>query len=465
MSEETSQIKIKFFTSDEDESLHVSDSPLFVPVSLKRFGLSEVVNHLLGKDGDSDDTKPIPFDFLIDGVLLRTSLQEYLTKNGLSNEAFVTLEYQRAILPPSFLASFNNDDWISSLDTINSQSQAVTSSNLTISQAKILSGSYDGIVRTYNMSGKIEKQYVGHNAPIRAVKWISPTRIVSAGNDRQVRLWKTSHEDIVDEEDEDEPEEGKTLAILEGHKAPVVDLAVEFTTNRILTAGYDQAIGFWSTNYKEMQSIQPFEYDSNVVSSSSKKRRKMALQDASIRRRSPLAFLEGHTQPVEAIIFDSHDSSVGYSVSQDHTIKTWDLFTSRCVDTRTTGYSLLSLLQLPKLNLLVTGSSARHINLHDPRINSTSTIEQTSTKKLVGHTNFVVGLAASPTNEHMFASASHDGTVKVWDVRAENSLYTITRQDGSKAKVFDVCWDKQIGIISGGEDKKIQINKGSDISK
>ncbi|EGW30971.1 uncharacterized protein SPAPADRAFT_62873 [Spathaspora passalidarum NRRL Y-27907] len=455
MPEQTNQIKIKFFTNDEDESLHVSDSPLFVPVSLKRFGLSEVVNHLLEKDNDT----PIPFDFLIDGVLLRGSLEEYLTKHGLSNEAFLSLEYQRAILPPSFLASFNNDDWISSLDAINLQSQAVTSSNLSITQAKILSGSYDGIVRTYNMSGKVEKQYVGHNAPIRAVKWISPTRIVSAGNDRQVRLWKTSHEEIEDE-DEDEPEEGKTLAILEGHKAAVVDLSVEYSTNRILTASYDQSIGFWSTNYKEMQSIQPFEYDSNVISSSSKKRRKMALQDASIRRRSPLSLLEGHTQPVEAVIFDANDATVGYSVSQDHTIRTWDLVTSRCVDTRTTGYSLLSLLQLPKQNLLVTGSSARHINLHDPR----TTTEQTSTK-LVGHTNFVVALSASPNNEHMFASASHDGTVKVWDVRSEKSLYTITRQDGSKGKIFDVCWDGQIGIISGGEDKKIQINKGSDISK
>ncbi|KAG7661898.1 YTM1 [[Candida] subhashii] len=462
---EENKIKIKFFTNEEDESLQVSDSPLFVPVSLKRFGLSEVVNHLLEKDNeDQDENKVIPFDFLIDGVLLRTSIQEYLTKNGLSNEAFLTLEYTRAILPPSFLASFNNDDWISSLDSINPNSASVLSSNLSLTQPEILSGSYDGIVRTYNMSGKVQKQYVGHSAAIKAVKWISPTRMVSAGNDRQVRLWKTSQENDIEEEDDDEtPQEGKTLAILEGHKAPVVDLAVEFKTNRILSAAYDQTIGFWSTNYKEMQSIQPLEYDSNVVSTSSKKRRKMALQDASIRRRSPLALLEGHSAPVEGVIFDSQDSTVAYSVSQDHSIKTWDLVTSRCVDTRSTGYSLLSILQLPRLNLLVTGSSARHINLHDPRVNATTT-EQT-TSKLVGHTNFVVSLTASPYNDNMFASASHDGTVKVWDVRAEKSLYTITREDGSKAKVFDVCWDNQIGIISGGEDKKIQINKGTEISK
>ncbi|KAK6205535.1 ribosome biogenesis protein YTM1 [Scheffersomyces amazonensis] len=465
MSEDKSQVKIKFFTKEEDETLNVSDAPLYVPASLKRYGLSEVVNHLLGREGETDETKPIPFDFLIDGVLLRTSIQDYLTKNGLSSEAFLSLEYTRAVLPPSFLASFNSDDWISSIDTINPQSKSVLSTNMTITQAKILSGSYDGIVRTYNMSGNVEKQYVGHSGPIRAVQWISPTRVVSAGNDRQVRLWKTSNDEVTDIDD-DEVQDGKTLAILEGHKAPVVSLSVEYKSNRILSAGYDNVVGVWSTNYKEMTSIKPLEYDSNVLSTASKKRRKMAVQDSTIRRRSPLSLLEGHSQPVEDVIFDINDSTVAYSVSQDHTIKTWDLVTSRCVDTRNTRYSLLSVLQLPNIHLLASGSTARHINLHDPRISSTTT-DQTSSK-LVGHTNFVVSLTASPSNDYIFSSASHDGTVKVWDVRAEKSLYTITRgeqESKEKSKVFAVSWDSDIGIISGGEDKKIQINKGSDITK
>lgn len=462
MADDKAQIKIRFFTKEQDEALQVEDAPLFVPASLKRYGLSEVVNHILGNNGLGDDPKPVPFDFLIDGVLLRTSLDDYLTKNGLSSEAFLSLEYTRAILPPSFLASFNNDDWISSLHTINSGSAAVTATTMKIDSPKILLGLYDGVVRTYNTSGVVEKQYVGHSGPIRAVKWISPTRIVSAGNDRQVRLWKTSY-DVLGQVAEDEPEDGRTLAILEGHKAPVVGLSVHTASSRIMSAGYDNAIGFWSTNYKEMTAVPPFEYDLNVVSSSSKKRRKMALQDSTVRRRSPLALLEGHTQPVEDVAFDALDATVGYSVSQDHTIRTWDLVTSRCVDTRTTGYSLLSLLQLPQVNLLATGSLARHINLHDPRTTATS-VDQTS-RRLVGHTNFVVSLAACPNNHNMFASASHDGTVKVWDVRSDKSLYTISREaDSAGEKVFAVDWDAAVGIISGGLDKKVQINKGSDIA-
>lgn len=455
--EDKSQVKIRLFTREKDESLHVQDTPMYAPISLKRYGLSEIVNHLL------ESEKPIPFDFLIDGELLRTSLQDYLVKKGLSSEASLTLEYTRAILPPSYLSSFNNEDWISSLD-VDSESKY------------IVSGSYDGIVRTWDMSGKVQKQYSGHSGPIRAIKVISSTRIVSSGNDRTLRLWKTKNDDlkpipqdIDDEDDEANIEDGKTLAILEGHKAPVVSIDVS-NNSRILSASYDNSIGFWSTIYKEMNVVDPMEELNNSnskISTAAKKRRRLTLKDGTIRRRAPLALLESHNAPVEATAFDFNDNTVGYSVSQDHTIKTWDLVTSRCVDTKTTSYSLLSLAQMPTLNLLACGSSARHITLHDPRVDSTSKITQ---QQLIGHKNFVVSLDTCPENEYILCSGSHDGTVKVWDVRSSTAMYTITREDpsvekGVNDKVFAVKWAETVGIISGGQDKKIQFNKGDNIFK
>lgn len=442
MSEE--QVKIRFFTREDDESLHVLDAPLYVPVSLKRYGLSEVVNHLLDKES------PVPFDFLIDGVLLRSSVSDYLVKNGLSSETFLQVEYTRAVLPPAFLASFNNEDWVSCVDTITSQSAAAKAGRLTVSP-QILAGSYDGVVRTYNQLGKVEKQYVGHSAAVKAVKWVYAHRIVSAGNDQQIRLWRTeANKDDDLEETDDEPENAKTIAIFDAHTAPVVDLDVDVRLHRILSAGSDGVVGFWLTVPKDM----------NVVENETGLKRRKT--DAAAVHRAPLSLLESHTQPVEGVIFDAQDQTVGYSVSQDHTIKTWDLVTARCVDTRATGFSLLSVVQLPGLNLLASGSSARHINLHDPR----TAVGQTerSVTKLTGHTNFVVDLAACPTNQAMFALASHDGTVKVWDVRSDKALHTITRDLG-EGKVFGVAWDREIGIVSGGEDKKVQINLGDSIAR
>ncbi|CAR28672.1 ZYRO0F09372p [Zygosaccharomyces rouxii] len=447
MSADKSQVKLRFFTREKDESLHVQDTPVYAPIALKRFGLSEIVNHLLQSE------KPVPFDFLVDGELLRSSLQDYLTKKGLSSETLLNVEYARAVLPPSYLASFNNEDWISSID---------------MGDQRIISGSYDGIVRTWNLSGKVDKQYSGHAGAIRSVKHISNTRIVSAGNDRTLRLWKTKNDSTAT--DDENVEEGKTLAILEGHKGPVVSVDVSDNA-RILSSSYDNSLGLWSTNYKEMNNVDPMEElinsNENKVSTAARKRRKLALKDGSIRRRAPLSLLESHQAPVEQALFDARDNTVGYSVSQDHTVKTWDLVTSRCVDTKTTSYSLLSLAQLPSLHLLACGSSARHITLHDFRANSSSKITQ---QQLLGHKNFVVSLDTCPENEYMLVSGSHDGTAKVWDIRANSPMYTITRQDpsvqkGVNDKVFAVKWAQDVGIISGGQDRKLQINKGDNIYK
>ena len=45
----------------------------------------------------------------------------------------------------------------------------------------------------------------------------------------------------------------------------------------------------------------------------------------------------------------------------------------------------------------------------------------------------------------MLASGSHDGTVRVWDVRAGGggtSMYTLKRESGQGGKVFGVDWKK-----------------------
>lgn len=109
---------------------------------------------------------------------------------------------------------------------------------------------------------------------------------------------------------------------------------------------------------------------------------------------------------------------------------------------------------------------------------------------LRGHTNVVVDLAADPDSAYGLVSASHDGTCRVWDVRAGrsekegrigSSVFVIEResikdQDGSVArakkpggggegrKVFSVRWDREVGIVSGGEDRRVQINRGKTVA-
>lgn len=441
-------------------------------IGLRRYALSTLVNNLLGSE------KPVPFEFLINGTFLRTSIDEYLTDHGISAETTLEIEYVRALIPPLYIASFQHDDWVSATDVLSSTSPAASwASGATFSkgQERILSGSYDGLLRIWNMSSETiatspAVSEGGHTASIKAARFVSPNQIASAGLDRTVRLWKYT---------EDDEFVGKITPQLElyGHKSGIESLAVHAPSNRLLTGSSDHNVGFWSTKKTDA----PAAPDGLLPNTARTSKRRKLNTSVSTPQRGPLTLLSAHTGPVSAAIFDAKDSTVGYSASWDHSLRTWDLVTSVLVDTRTTSHSLLSLEHLPEHSLLAAGTSARHITLIDPRASATTVAAMT----LRGHTNAVVSLARDPSSTYGLISGSHDGTCRIWDIRSTKtdkdgvvgeSVYSIARKSleeggrvdskrvgGEGVKVFSVCWDQTVGIVSAGEDKRIQINRGEGV--
>ncbi|KAJ5907429.1 hypothetical protein N7495_000111 [Penicillium taxi] len=468
------QVRVQLTSKEEDVALPDSTGPILVPTGLRRYALSTLVNNLLSSE------KPVPFEFLINGTFLRTSIDEYLTANGISAETTLEIEYVRALIPPLHIASFQHDDWVSATDVLSASSPAASwASGTTFSkgQERILSGSYDGLLRVWTMSSETiatspAATEGGHSASIKAAKFVSPTQIASAGLDRTVRLWKYTEE-----------EGGFSAKIspqleLYGHKSGIESLAVHAPSNRLLTGSSDNNVGFWSTRKSDAPAAPENLLPSNASRTS--KRRKLN-SSVSTAQRGPLALLSAHTGPVSAAIFDARDSTVGYSASWDHSLRTWDLVTAALVDTRTTSHSLLSLEHLPEHHLLAAGTSARHITLIDPRASATTVAAMT----LRGHTNAVVSLARDPHSTYGLISGSHDGTCRIWDIRSTKtekdgvvgeSVYSIGRKSleeegkldskrvgGEGVKVFSVAWDETVGIVSAGEDKRIQINRGEGV--
>lgn len=418
-----------------------------------------------------DTATPIPLDFLANGTILRTSIDEYLSAHGLSSESTLTLQYVRSLLPPVFAASFEHDDWVGAVDVLSSTSPA---GNASVNQ-RIASASYDGLVRIWNNSGQAiavspAAAGGGHSRRLNAVRWLSPTQLASAGHDRKVVVWDYS-----------ESKDGSSGTFkhnmeLWGHDKFINSLDINDSTKRILTASADGSVGIWSSSKRTAPQADP----EILPSAYSTKRTKLS-NDGSLAQRGPLALIPLHDQPVTAAIFHPNDATVAYSASQDHTLRTIDLTTQREVSRLTTMHPLLCATALPNASLVAAGSSARHITLLDPRESATATAAMT----LRGHVNWVSSLAPSPDNDYSLVSASHDSTCRVWDLRSARSgtadegggrvsepVYTIRREwlkdkklpeAGDGAKVFGVVWDKTWGIVSGGEDKKVQINRGSDL--
>ena len=376
----------------------------------------------------------------------------------------MSVEYVKALIPPLYVSSYEHDDWVSSVDVLSASSDAVKGTvgyPGSLVMNRILSGSYDGALRVWNESSEVVGTGYGHTAPVKAVKFLSPTQIVSSSIDRTLRLWKYEHSDPV----------SKALTPtleLYGHTASVDNIAVHIPSSRILSASADHALGFWSTKKNEAPSAPEPLLPTN-------KRRKLSISKPTPQR-GPLSILTGHSAQVSDVCFDAKDATVAYSASWDHAVKTWDLTTSSCVDTRTTAQSLFSLCHMPEAGLLATGTAARHITLIDPRASATTISAMT----LRGHSNAVVSLARDPNSSYQLVSGSHDGTCRVWDIRSVRqeagaervgeSVYVIERESakgrakgvaGEGVKVFGVAWDKEVGVVSAGEDRRVQVNRGS----
>ncbi|KAI9094496.1 hypothetical protein K1719_026721 [Acacia pycnantha] len=67
------------------------------------------------KCGDPD-YKPKPFDILIDGELIRMSLEEFLAVKGISVENILEIEYSKVVAPRNEEDPALHDDWVSAVD-------------------------------------------------------------------------------------------------------------------------------------------------------------------------------------------------------------------------------------------------------------------------------------------------------------------------------------------------------------
>ena len=115
---------------------------------------------------------------------------------------------------------------------------------------------------------------------------------------------------------------------------------------------------------------------------------------------------------------------------------------------------------------VVTGHMDRSASIWDMRTDAV----HVATHVVGAHTGPVSAVRAHPTAGHLFATASHDATVKMWDARShKRALFSLTRPAAAAAaaagdKVLALDWtpDGQT-IVAGGEDRRITVHKGEGI--
>ncbi|KAI8991790.1 WD40-repeat-containing domain protein [Mycotypha africana] len=422
---EQAQVQVRFTT--QQIKYAIQDKPMLLPSDMKKEGLSEIVNSLL------DLETPVPFDFLIDGNLLRTSIIQYLNTHQLSTENIITIEYVESMLPPTPLSAFQHDDWISSV--------------CGNGQGLFLTGSYDSMVRLWNTSGECVATLMGHKEAVKNVCFgksssssATATTLFSGSLDHSVLGWAF-----------DETSGASRLMFeCKGHKGPVESLSIDASGQQLASASADGFVKVWSTE-------EPSEDEPDTLLENDQKRKKKRVEKIDDRKyKTRCVNLEGHVGGVNAVVFDPSDSNTVYTGGWDHSIRTWDIENQVNLATKVCALSICSPYYSGLSKLIATGHTDNMVRLWDPRSEDGTNVKMS----FRGHSAWVSSVSWSKTSQYNLCSASYDSTLRIWDVRSSKEpLFTVnTSSEDNKEKIFSIYWDND-RLLSGGEDKKLSIHK------
>lgn len=419
--EETRQVQVRF-TTKLQPALRVPTTSIAIPAHLTRYGLSDIVNTLLGND------KPQPFDFLVEGELVRTSLEKLLLIKGISAEKILNIEYILAVVPPKQEEPSLHDDWVSVVDG--------SYPNF------IFSGSFDSIGRIWKGEGLCTHVLEGHRDAITSAAFIMPSdssdsfiNLATASKDQTLRLWQFKPNEHMTN--------GKMVRpykLLKGHTSSVQTVSACPRRNLICSGSWDCSIKIWQT---------AGEMDIESNAGSVKKRKLEDSTEQIISQIEASRTLEGHSQCVSSVVWLEKDTI--YSASWDHSVRSWDVETG--VNSLTVGCrKALHCLSIGGEGsaLIAAGGADSVLRIWDPRIPGTFT----PILQLSSHKSWITACKWHPKSRHHLISASHDGTLKLWDVRSKVPLTTL---EAHKDKVLCADWWKEDCVISGGADSTLQI--------
>jgi ribosome biogenesis protein len=398
----------------------VPDTPYSIQASVASKELNNLINTLLQELPSSivGDTT-IDFDFLIKGEFLKSALGKHLTDRNVSFEDIIEIEYVERFPAPEPQDCLLHDDWVSALQA---------------SDEWIVTGCYDNSVNIWNMKGEHKLTVMEHEAPVKAISWISLDEengngtFVSGSKDQTLKIWEWNIR------------KNSTTCIFtcKGHERAVECLNVSPNGRQIASGGWDNLMKIWS---------------SSTLEGGESSNKKAKSEESNVR--TPQMTLEGHREAVSSVQWI--DNSTVISSSWDHTIKIWDL-NVKAIKSEIPGNKSFFDISYSNLNGMILATSAdKNIRLFDPKSNQGAIVKST----FLGHSQWVQSVAWSKTEEFLFISGAYDKQVKLWDSRSPKaSLYDLV---GHEDKVLAVDWSNPKYMLSGGSDNSLRIFKSKKV--
>ncbi|TFK87208.1 ribosome biogenesis protein YTM1 [Polyporus arcularius HHB13444] len=425
-----------------------------IPTSWKRYQLSQLVNKALSLP------KPIPFEFLVQGEILRGTLAEWCAEKGVGEEETLEIEYFESVMPPQRMSTLPHEDWVSSI-----------SCQL---PGYFLTASYDGAIRIFDYSQKLLHTTAPHSAPISSLCIVpEPSRaddsshlLATASQDLTARLTR------IDLSSPSSPK-AHTLASLHLHTAPLSSVSASPSGAHILTSSWDGLIGVFDTSIPDADEVPADE----VAGGERKKRRKVVQEDGSEaprpKRKAPTTVLKSHTARVSRVVFGPEAKGASaYSCGFDSTVRTWDVENGVCTSTITASSKpFLDIALTANGHTALAASTDRTVSQYDLRAATTSattpsvaTLTHPATPSCIAVARPSASAPAVSTSasEHQLVTGAYDGVVRLWDLRSTRAAVAAFRAWESNAgtgpkKVLSVDWAR--GLVGVGGEGGVEVWK------
>lgn len=390
-------------------SLKVTSDPFAVPAETGRKGLAAIVNHLL----DRNDDAVLPFDFIVGSSnrLLRTGLEREVRRSGLSMEEAVPVSYFVAQPAPEVSGESEKlDDWVGTLSYC---------------EDKLFAGCYDGTVLCYSTSKTLRlTQNIGavHTSPIKTVAAItaSPSvSLVATGSMDQTLKILTMNNDKSDLRSVTECKDGHASSIS----------SLDFSQNVLASGDWNGTLCLWDAKECITTEMENDAHSSKKSKTNSKNKEVNVSPLDKVHYLAPKAKIQAHVSSISGLSWGNYNgedaSSKLVTGSWDHGIKVWDVERQDCVLTLN-GSKVVSCLDTSyhSEGIVATGHPDHTVRLWDTRLDKEGARTNNDTSFRTSHKAYVSAVQWSPHTPYHVTSLSHDGTMKVWDIRSPLPLHT-----------------------------------------
>lgn len=397
------EVTVRFFSRLPFDVLPLPpDTPVVLPTNLTRYGLSEIVQHLCAASTDDGEEVRGLYQFLIQGQLLTTTLSEFLTEKGLSTEETLSVECIKSIAPPKETLAIPHPDWISTIQ-------------LLPRKGLILTGGYDGIVRSFTNSGEhahsfslsddllnVGKVGGGMIHDIAPLTLADDVAFLCAYQDNAIRLIK----------------DDKVEFTYLGHSSAVQRLAISRKENLFVSGSWDSTIKLWPLRTaQEGEGIGEEEEEEEDVD---------MLQNVTF---------EGHHGTISGLALNNA-ATQAYSGGWDRCLKAWDITSPAEVASWTCGTAFNVLRGSELHDLLASGHPDGVCRIWDSRVaQRESSSDGVLQLGLQSHATWCSDLCWSPKHENLIASVGYDSRLRVIDLRSPTApLFSIKTSAGAGPK-------------------------------